>query len=102
MKTIEERALAYSEQVFNDTPFDVFNGKVCVWQEDKDICEVAGQAYIDGALEQRKIDIKRACDEFERFLNIKLSSPLEISKGEIQNNMKFWVEDFRKAIEERL
>lgn len=29
--TIEERALAYSEQVVNDTPFDVINGKVCVF-----------------------------------------------------------------------
>ena len=56
MKTIEERALAYSEQVVNDTPFDVINGKVCVWQEDKDICEVARQAYIKGATDQKAID----------------------------------------------
>ena len=58
MVTIEERALAYSEQVVNDTPFDVINGKVCVWQEDIDICEVARQAYIKGATEQKAIDEK--------------------------------------------
>lgn len=72
MKTIEERALAYSEQVVNDTPFDVINDKVCVRQEDKDICKVARQAYIAGALEQRDIDIEAAWKHFTKgkfFLN---------------------------------
>lgn len=84
MKTIEERALAYSEQVVNDTPYDVINGKVCVWQEDKDISEVARQAYIDGALEQRKTDIKRAY-EWLKARNVLTEASLE---------------GFRKAMEE--
>lgn len=90
MKTIEERALAYSEQVVNDTPFDVINGKVCIWNEDKDICEVAIQAYIKGATEQRKIDIDKTCEWMKDF-----------KTGDGEFPLYNFVGNLRKAMENR-
>lgn len=42
---------------------------MCVWQEDKDICELARQAYIAGALEQKEFDEEvrlKKCDDMTK------------------------------------
>ena len=56
MKTIEERAKEWSEHIVKTTPYDVVNGKVCVFAEDRDIADVAEESYIKGATDQKAID----------------------------------------------
>ena len=58
MKTIEERAKKWSEHIVETTPYDVINGKVCVFAEDRDIADVAKESYIKGATDQQAIDEK--------------------------------------------
>ena len=56
MKTIEERAKEWGEHIVETTPYDVVNGKVCVFVEDRDIADVAEESYIAGARDQKAID----------------------------------------------
>ena len=66
MKTIEERAKEWSEHIVETTPYDVVDGKVCVFVEDRDIADVAEESYIAGATEQKAIDEEvrlKKCDD---------------------------------------
>lgn len=54
MKTIEERADAYVGHPFE---IDEFSSAT-----------IKRQAFIDGAKEQRKIDIEKACEWFTKYL----------------------------------
>ena len=56
MKTIEQRAKKWSEHIVETTPYDVVNGKVCVFTEDRDIADVAEESYIKGATDQKAIE----------------------------------------------
>ena len=56
MKTIEERAKEWGEYIVETTPYDVVNGKVCVFVEDRNIADVAEESYIEGATDQKAID----------------------------------------------
>ena len=56
MKTIEQRAKKWGEHIVETTPYDVVNGKVCVFAEDRDIADVAEESYIAGAKDQQAID----------------------------------------------
>ena len=56
MKSIEERAKEWGEHIVETTPYDVVNGKVCVFAEDRDIADVAEESYIAGARDQKAID----------------------------------------------
>ena len=56
MKTIEERAKEWGEHIVETTPYDVVNGKACVFVEDRNIADVAEESYIAGATEQEAID----------------------------------------------
>ena len=56
MKNIQERAKKWSEHIVETTPYDVVNGEVCVFAEDRDIADVAEESYIAGAKEQQAID----------------------------------------------
>ena len=58
MKSIEERAKEWSEHIVGTTPYDVVNGKVCVFADDRDIADVAEESYIKGATDQKAIDEK--------------------------------------------
>lgn len=58
MKNIKERAKEWSQHIVETTPYDVVNGKVCVFAEDRDIADVAIESYIKGATEQQAIDEK--------------------------------------------
>ena len=60
MKTIEERAKEWGEHIFETTPFDVVDGKACVFVEDRNITDVAEESYIAGAAEPKDIDIDKA------------------------------------------
>lgn len=56
MKNIKERAKEWSEHIVETTPYDVVNGKVCVFAEDRDIADVAEESYIAGAIDQKAIE----------------------------------------------
>ena len=68
MKTIEERAKEWGEHIVETTPYDVVNGKACVFVEDRDIANVAEESYIAGATEQKAIDMDRACEWLTDYL----------------------------------
>ena len=56
MKAIEQRAIEWGEHIVETTPYDVVDGKVCVFVEDRDIANVAEESYIAGATEQKATD----------------------------------------------
>ena len=56
IKNIKERAKEWGEHIVETTPYDVVDGKVCVFVEDRDIADVAEESYIAGATEQQAID----------------------------------------------
>lgn len=56
MKTIKERAKEWGEHIVETTPYDVVDGKACVFVEDRNIADVAEESYIAGAKEQKAID----------------------------------------------
>ncbi len=56
IKNIEQRAKEWSEHIVETTPYDVVNGKVCVFADDRDIADVAEESYIAGATDQQAID----------------------------------------------
>lgn len=69
MKTIEERAKEWGEHIFETTPYDVVDGKACVFVEDRDITDVAEESYIAGATEQKAIDEEvrlKKCDDMTK------------------------------------
>ena len=64
--TIEERAKEWGEHIVETTPYDVVDGKACVFVEDRDIADVAEESYIAGAKEQKAIDEEvrlKKCDD---------------------------------------
>ena len=66
MKSIEERAKEWGEHIVETTPYDVVNGKACVFVEDRNIADVAEESYIAGAKEQKAIDEEvrlKKCDD---------------------------------------
>lgn len=66
MKTIEERAKEWGEHIVETTPYDVVDGKACVFVEDRNIADVAEESYIAGATEQKAIDEEvrvKKCDD---------------------------------------
>ena len=89
MKTIEERAKEWGEHIVETTPYDVADGKVCVFVEDRDIANVAEESYIAGATEQKAIDMDRAC---EWLKGVQCVVHQQIAYG--------FAEEFRKAMEE--
>ena len=56
MKTIKERAKEWGEHIVETTPYDVVDGKACVFVEDRNIADVAEESFIAGATEQNAID----------------------------------------------
>lgn len=58
MKNIQERAKEWSEYIVETTPYDIVNDKLCVFDEDRDIADVAEESYIKGATDQKAIDEK--------------------------------------------
>ena len=79
MKTIKERAKEYSK------------GQ---WDE-----PTALKAYIDGAKEQKAIDIEKACEWFEKYLT-EIGYPDDWLRDSL--NIMSGKERFRKAMEESL
>ena len=79
MKSIEERAKEYSK------------GQ---WDE-----PTANKAYIDGAKEQKAIDIEKACGWFEKYLT-EIGYPDDWLRDSL--NIMSGKERFRKAMEESL
>ena len=96
MKTIEERAKEWGEHIVETTPYDVVNGKVCVFVEDRDIANVAEESYIAGATEQKAIDVDKACEwlknNWREYVNQDRDGMILFGH---------WESDFRKAMEEK-
>ena len=78
MKNIEQRAKEWSEHIVETTPYDVVNGKVCVFAEDRDIADVAEESYIAGATEQQAIDEE-----------VRLKKSDDMTKAEYDREMAF-------------
>lgn len=89
MKTIEERAKEWGEHIVETTPYDVVDGKACVFVEDRNIADIAEESYIAGAKEQKAIDMDRAC---EWLKGVQCVVHPQIDYG--------FAEEFRKAMEE--
>lgn len=69
MKNIQERAKEWSEYIVETTPYDVVNDKLCVFNEDRDIADVAKESYIKGATDQKAIDEEvrlKKCDDMTK------------------------------------
>lgn len=69
MKSIEERAKEWGEHIVETTPYDVVNGKACVFVEDRNIADVAEESYIAGAKKQKAIDEEvrlKKCDDMTK------------------------------------
>lgn len=64
MKNIIERAKEWSEYIVETTPYDVVNDKLCIFDEDRDIADVAKESYIKGARDQKAIDLDKSCNIF--------------------------------------
>ena len=90
MKNIQEMAKEWSEYIVETTPYDIVNDKLCVFDEDRDIADVAKESYIKGATDQKAIDIEKAKTAFGKACGWLSTYP--------------WYdevfEEFRKAIEE--
>ena len=56
MKNIQERAKEWGEHIVETTPYDVVDGKACVFVEDRNIADVAEESYIAGARDQKAIE----------------------------------------------
>ncbi len=103
MKTIEERAKEWGEHIVETTPYDVVDGKACVFVEDRNIADVAEESYIAGATEQKAIDdaeLLKLKSSLENEGNIVVPQWfLEIVENtlRIQNNIN---EPVRKALGE--
>ena len=95
MKTIEERAKEWGEHIVETTPYDVVDGKACVFVEDRNIADVAEESYIAGATEQKVIDIDKACEwlknNWREYVNQDRDGMILFGH---------WEYDFRKAMQE--
>ena len=98
MKTIEERAKEWGEHIVETTPYDVVNGKVCVFVEDRDIANVAEESYIAGATKQKAIDIDKACE----WLGPHLAEVADRYDSTASLLLRLVKENFRKAMEREL
>ena len=83
MKTIEERALEYAKKSGIDPNKDYF-----------DFCQ---QDYITGAIEQKAIDIDKACDWLDTYL-MEIGYPDDWLRD--SPNIEGGRKRFRKAMEE--
>lgn len=79
MKTIEERADAYAGHPFEIDEFSSASAK--------------RQAFIDGAKEQRKIDIEKACDWLFLYVGLYVNDEGYVETHEL-------LRDLSKAMEE--
>ena len=104
MKTIEERAKEWGEHIVETTPYDVVDGKACVFVEDRNIADVAEESYIAGATEQKAIDIDKACEWLEENARDYACATIRCPYGEEEEIIcdvhREIVEDFRKAMQE--
>ena len=95
MKTIKERAKEWGEHIVETTPYDVVNGKACVFVEDRNVADVAEESYIAGATEQKAIDIDNACIILCRY-----ACPHKIDSNKCWNTVCDTWETFRRMMEE--
>ena len=118
MKTIEERAKEWGEHIVETTPYDVVNGKACVFVEDRNIADVAEESYIAGATAQKAIDEEvrlKKCDnmteaEYNRELDFAnwyhengkgtptYSDAIEWARKDLLNKACEWLDNYLMEI----
>ena len=102
MNTIEDNAYNYATtkcRCSRCSGYDHMGMRVCNKSEDK-TCErfrSLREGYIDGATEQRKIDIEKACEWLDNYL-MEIGYPDDWMRDSL--NIKSGKERFRKAMEE--
>ena len=85
MKTIEQRAKKWSEHIVETTPYDVVNGKVCVFAEDRDIADVAEESYIAGATDQKAIEEEVTLTKYDAMTGKQLDREERFTSWYFQN-----------------
>ena len=85
MKNIQERAKEWSEHIVGTTPYDVVNGKVCVFADDRDIADVAEESYIAGATDQKAIEEEVTLKKYDAMTEKQLDREENFTTWYFQN-----------------
>ena len=86
MKNIQERAKEWSEHIVETTPYDVVNGKVCVFAKDRDIADVAEESYIAGAKDQKAIEEEVTLTKYDAMTEKQLDREERFTSWYFQNS----------------
>ena len=85
MKNIEQRAKEWSEHIVETTPYDVVDGKVCVFVEDRDIADVAEESYIKGATDQKAIEEEVTLTKYDAMTGKQLDREEQFADWYLKN-----------------
>ena len=85
MKSIEERAREWGEHIVETTPYDVVDGKACVFAEDRDIADVAEESYIAGATDQKAIEEEVTLKKYDAMTGKQLDREENFTSWYFQN-----------------
>ena len=85
MKSIEERAKEWGEHIVETTPYDVVNGKACVFVEDRNIADVAEESYIAGAKDQKAIEEEVTLKKYDAMTGKQLDREYNFTSWYFQN-----------------
>ena len=85
MKTIEQRVKKWGEHIVETTPYDVVNGKVCAFAEDRDIADVAVESYIKGATDQKAIEEEVTITKYDSMTGKQLDREENFTSWYFQN-----------------
>ena len=85
IKNIQERAKEWSEHIVETTPYDVVNGKVCVFAKDRDIADVAIESYIKGATDQKAIEEEVTLKKYDAMTEKQLDREENFTSWYFQN-----------------
>ena len=97
MATIEERAKEWGEYIVETTPYDVVNGKVCVFVEDRNIADVAEESYIAGATDQKAIEEEVTLKKYDAMTETEYDRETAFADWHLKNGKG--VPTFSDAIE---
>ena len=85
MKSIEERAKEWGEHIVETTPYDIVNDKLCVFDEDRDIADVAEESYIAGATDQKAIEEEVTLKKYDTMTGKQLDREENFASWYFQN-----------------
>ena len=85
MKNIQERAKEWGEHIVETTPYDIVNDKLCVFDEDRDIADVAEESYIAGATDQKAIEEEVTLKKYDTMTGKQLDREENFASWYFQN-----------------